>query len=1098
MQSEWLPLSYGQQRLWFLDQLDRGSAAYNVPRVFRVNGRLNLAALGKSLKYVIQRHQPLRAVFTNTDGEPRQAIQNDASVELPVIDLSQVNLSESRAKELVAEEVSRPFRLDSGPPVRFKLIRLHEDEHLFILTMHHLVTDGWSMSVFFRETAASYEAFAAGREPDLPPLAVQYADYVEWQHAQLSEAALESALSFWAENLKGRPPVLELPADRLRPSVPKHHGQIVRFYLDDDLTKQINVLCRSCGATLFMALLAAFKALLSRYTGTTDVVIGTPVAGREEVELEGLVGFFVNTLVLRTKLADDPSFRGLLRRVRETALSALAHAIPFERIVQKLQPERNLNTTPLIQVMFLLQNMPRQAVELAGLEIIEELDFDAGVTKFDLTLEVVEDKGLHCSLEYNSDIFDRSRIERLASYYETLLRSCVQRPDCQISELDMLPEHERNTLICKWNNTQEQYPKNATVHELFEAQVDRALDDPVLIQGARRLTAAQVEAAANRLANHLLAIGAQRGDLIAICMERSIEAVISLLAVLKTGAAYVPVDPHYPRELLDFVLKDCSPRVLLTQQAVLDRVTALAGRTVVIDRDGELISAAPSLRPNVQVSPNDAIYAIYTSGSTGMPKGVLGTHRAALNRFTWMYRNFPFEPGESCCQKTTLGFVDSVWETFGPLIAGVPLYVFSDDQIKDTEVFVRELSRNSISRLTVVPSLLRAMLEAPGSPSADLARLRFIFSSGEALPPELFERCRSSLPNTRVVNLYGSSEVAGDITYFDSGHSQQRATVPIGRPISNTRVYIVDRHLKPVPIGVPGELLGGGDCVAKGYLRRDELTAARFISDPFMPEAGARVFRTGDLAKYREDGEIEFLGRLDHQIKLRGTRIEPEEIEFALAKHESVQQAVVTLRGSCGNENLVAFVVPTAGLAVVPAELRRWLRNKLPETLIPAAFVAVDSLPLTLNGKIDRSALPSDYDVAGPEAPYVAPRNETERRVAEIWSELLKIDRVSVYNQFFDCGGHSLLAAQVISRIRRIFRVEVPLRALFEEPTVAALAIAVQNAQATGAEARQAIVKRVLTDRESLLARLREMSDDELDALLKSATTHGRTLDGAA
>lgn len=1098
MQSEWLPLSYGQQRLWFLDQLDRGTPAYNVARVFRIKGPLNLAVLRKSLEYVVQRHQPLRAVFSGTDGEPRQAIQSKASIELPIIELPHLNLRESRINELATEEISRSFQLDTCPPVRFKLIRLCEDAHVLILTMHHLVTDGWSMSIFFRETATAYEAFSGGKEPNLPPLTVQYEDYVEWQHEQLSETVLKPELAFWTENLKDAPPVLELPADHPRPAVPTHSGQIVRFYLNADLTKEINELCRNFGVTLFMALLTAFQVLLSRYTGATDIVIGTPAAGREEVELEALVGFFVNTLVLRTKLADDPPFSELLQRVRETELRALAHPVPFERIVQELQPERNLSTTPLIQVMFILQNMPRQVMELAGLEF-EELDFDSGLAKFDLTLEVVENNGLHCSLEYNSDIFDRSRIERLATYYERLVRSCVKRPNCRISGLEVLPERERNTLINEWNETAEQYPKHATLHHLFQAQVDQAQDHLALIHGAQRLTLAQLEMAANHLANHLLAIGAKRGDHIAICMERSIDAVVSLLAVLKTGAAYVPVDPHYPRERLEFVLRDCAATVLLTQRAVLHRFTPLVERMIVVDHDRQLISAAPSSRPNIEVGSEDAAYAIYTSGSSGMPKGVLGTHQAGVNRFTWMYRKYPFEPGEACCQKTTLGFVDSVWETFGPLIAGVPLYIFSDDQVKDTEVFVHELSKASISRLTIVPSLLRAMLDVPGNLSADLARLRFIFSSGEALSQELLELCRRTLPNTRVVNLYGSSEVAGDVTFFDGDQSQPRMSVPIGRPISNTRVYIVDRHMNPVPIGIAGELLCGGDCVAKGYWRREDLTEARFISDPFRPEGGARVFRTGDLARYREDGEIEFLGRVDHQIKLRGTRIEPEEIEFALAKHESVREAAVAVRGSLGHEQLVAFVVTTADLTVVPDELRRWLRNKLPEPMIPATFVRVNSLPLTPHGKIDRRALPTEYDADVPLSPYVAPRTETEREVAKIWCELLKVDRLSVYDQFFDCGGHSLLAAQVVSRIRRIFRVEVPLRALFEEPTVAALAAAVENAQASGAEARPAIAKpHVPSDRESLLARLREMSDDELDALLKSAIAQRPTLPGAA
>ena len=1088
MQSDWSPLSHAQRRIWFLDQLDSGSSAYNIPRAMRITGDLRVAALEHALNEVVHRHEQLRAVFDNIDGQPLQAIKSRLDIELPVIEVSAptAELRLQTARELAAEEGAREFDLSVGPLVRFKLLRLDEQEHVLIITVHHIVTDGWSMSVLFGEVAAFYEARVLKKAPEVRPLPMQYGDYVRVEEEKLTGGVFESGLQFWKETLQDAPPVLELPADRPRPAVRTHKGKTFRFSIDAGLASAVKQFCRERAVTPFMLLLGVFDALLWRYAGMGDIVVGSAAAGRSEPELESLIGLFVNTIVLRTRLSDNPTFMQLLDRVRSQALDALAHQdVPFEMLVQALQPARSLDHTPVFQVMFLVQNMPKSMLRLTGLEV-EELEFDSGLAKFDLTLEIFETDGLHGTLEYNSDIFDPVRIERLATHFETLLGSGLQNPRERISNLEMLAPAERDLLLNKWSGSPEPYPEHATLHSLVEAQAGRTPRATALTARGVRMTFAQLDASANRLADHLIALGAKHGDRIGICMERSAQTVIAALAVLKTGGAFVPIDPHYPENRVQLMLHDSGAGILLTQQALLDRVSSFAGHVTVVDREWPAISQLSSASPNIRMKSSDAAYVIFTSGSTGRPKGVVGTHKATVNRFVWMYRKYPFEPDEICAQKTSWSFVDSVWETFGPLAGGVALHVIPEDEGNDSELLVRELAAAQVTRLVTVPSLLRSILDASSAPSSDLGQLRFIFSSGEALPLELFNRCQREVPRARLINLYGSSEVAGDVTCFDPAEAQPRSSVPIGRPISNTYVYVVDERINLVPIGVPGELLVGGDCLCRGYLNREELTAERFIPDP-LRDGGGRVFRTGDLARYRDDGQIEYLGRRDRLVKIRGVRIELEEVEFALSEHESLQRSVVVVRGAPGHERLIAFVVPASGQTVVPSELRRWLRTKLPEYLIPADFVSLESIPLTPNGKVDHDALPAERTGVS-ERPYVAPRDEREQRIAEFWSELLGVPRVGVYDQFFELGGHSLLGTQVISRIRRAFEVEIPLRALFEEPTVAALATAVQKAQASGRRIRTPLVAKrpVTSSREKLAARLKDLSDDEVDALLRS------------
>ena len=1048
------PLSFAQQRLWFIDQLEPGNPAYNNLDAFRLTDRLNVAALERTTSEIVKRHEALRTTFPTVDGQPVQIISQTLSVPLRVTDLSHLPAvgREAEAERLVREEAQRPFDLAQGPLLRTTLLRLGEEDHILLLAMHHIVSDGWSGGVLFQEITALYEAFSTGKPAPLPELPVQYADYAVWQRGWLQGEVLEKQLSYWRERLSGAPPVLELPTDHPRPAVQSFRGARQSVMLSKSLTEALRTLSQREGATLFMILLAAFQTLLRRYSNQEEIVVGSPIAGRTRPETEGLIGLFVNTLVLHTDLSGDPSFRELLGRVREVALGAYAHQdVPFEKLVEELQPKRSLSHTPLFQVMFILQNAPRLALNLSGLTL-KSLEFDNGTAQFDVTLSVVEvAEGLQAKFEYNTDLFDAATITRMLKHFQVLLEGVVANPDQRLSELPLLTEAERHQLLIEWNDTAVEYPRDICLHELFEAQVTRTPEAVAVVFEEEQLTYRELNRRANQLARYLRKLGVGPEVLVGIMMERSIEMVVGLLGILKAGGAYVPLDPAYPQERLSFMLEDARVPVLLTQARLAESLPQSEAEVVSVDALREVIAQEGVENPAGGATAENLAYVIYTSGSTGRPKGAMNSHRGICNRLLWMQDAYQLTGADRVLQKTPFSFDVSVWEFFWPLLTGARLVVAQPGGHQDSDYLVKLITEQKITTLHFVPSMLQVFLEGWGLETCD--SLKQVMCSGEALPFELQERFFARL-NAELHNLYGPTEAAVDVTFWACERESNRRTVPIGRPIANTQIYLLDRRLQPVPVGVPGELYIGGVGVARGYLNRPELTAERFIPDPFSAEDGARLYKTGDLARYLPDGNIEYLGRIDHQVKLRGFRIELGEIEAVLQQYAGVRDVVVLLReDGPGDKRLVAYVAVRGEAAPGPAELRRFLSERLPEYMVPQAFVLLDELPLTPNGKVDRRALP-EPDGARPEpgAGYVAPRGAEEEEVARVWAEVLKVERVGADDNFFELGGHSLLVMQVVSRLRRSLGVELPLRSLFEAPTVVGLAEAIKKLKDSGAE----------------------------------------------
>jgi amino acid adenylation domain-containing protein len=933
-------------------------------------------------------------------------------------------------------------------------LRLCEQEHLLVVVFHHIVADGWSLGVFVRELCALYEAFSRGAESPLAALPVQYADFAHWQRERLKGEALEADLAYWRGRLGEQAGPLALPTDRVRESVPRFDGATHSFLLPRELTERLKGMSRQQDATLFMTLLAAFQTLLWRYTGQEDISVGTPVAGRTRTETEGLIGFFVNTLVMRTDLSGDPTFAELVGRVREVCLGAYQHQeLPFEQLVEALQPEREVSRTPLFQVMLVLQNMPLPEIELEGLRA-RTVEVETGTAKFEMTLYLREiAEGLRAIIEYHTALFDAETMKRLSHHFVHLLESAVGDPGRRISELEMLSEDERRCLLVEWNDTRREYAASGEcLHELFEEQARRTPEAIAVRCGNQHVTYAELNRRANQLARLLRRRGVGPEKRVGLLLERSLELVVGALAVLKTGAAYVPLDPGYPVERLRYMVGDVGASVLLTRADGSEAATG--GDRGVAEWGGcEVISAAESggwaeaaaesvADLGVKTSGDSLAYVIYTSGSTGKPKGVLGLHRGALNRFRWMWETYPFKSDDICCQKTSMSFVDFVWELFGPLLQGVQTVIIPDAVVRDTRRFIDALTTANVTRLVLVPSLLAAMLEAWGDLESRLPRLKLWVVSGEVLPPTLAQRFRREMPDRTLLNLYGSSEVSADVTCCDVNMQTAIAANSIGRPIDNTQVYVLDSHLQSVPRVVRGELYAGGAGLARGYCNRPDLTAEKFIPDPFSDEPGARMYRTGDLARHLPDGQLEFLGRADRQVKVRGFRVEPGEVEAALVEHANVRQALVTLREETpGEEFLVAYLVerePESPTTV--EELRRHLRARLSEYMIPADFFVLDAFPLTPSGKVDRQALSTaKAERPATESAYAAPQTEVERSIVAILQEILGVERVGINDNFFDLGGHSLLLVKLQSRLQKMFKREVSLVELFENPTAGSL-----------------------------------------------------------
>ncbi len=1037
-----LPLSFAQQRLWFLDQLTENRSIYNISTAVRLTGVLDTVALERSFAEIIRRHEALRTTFPQQGGAAQQVIAALSDFVLVQDDLSREQNPWAAGLRCATAEAQQSFNLATGPLLRATLLRLAPTDHLLLLTMHHIISDGWSLGILVRELSALYVASTTGQPSPLPPLPIQYADFASWQHAWLSGEEKEGQLDYWRQHLAGAPALLELPTDRPRPAVQTFAGAEHVVMVGQPLRTKLTALSERTGTTLFMTLLSAFSILLARNSGQDDIVVGTVVANRTRIEIESLIGFFVNTLVLRNNLAGNPTFVELLHRVRDTTVAAYNHQdTPFDLLVEALQPKRNLSHNPLFQVMLVLQNAHAVSAGRilpdahAGPLQTATIDVATNSAKFDLTLLLEEgDDGLKCVWEYNTDLFDAATVARMATHFQILLEGIVADPEQRIAHLPILSDAERHQLLVEWNDTAADYPSDRCIHQLFEAQVERTPNAVAVIFEDQQLTYAELNARANQLAYHLQTLGVGPDVLVGICCERSLEMVIGLLCILKAGGAYVPLDPSYPAERLAFMLDDAAVPVLLTQAHLRPSLPPTAAQVVCLDRECPTIAAQPETTPASGVQPQHLAYMIYTSGSTGRPKGAMNEHRGVVNRLWWMQDTYHLQPDDRVLQKTPFSFDVSVWEFFWPLFTGAPLVVARPKGHGDPAYLATLIQAHQITTLHFVPSMLDAFVAAdvlPACPS-----LRRVICSGEALADGLQQRFFAQ-SQAELHNLYGPTEAAVDVSFWPCQRERSHPVVPIGRPVANTQLYVLDARLQPMPIGVAGDLYIGGVQVGRGYRNRPELTTERFIANPF---GAGQLYRTGDLARWLPDGNLEYLGRMDFQVKLRGFRIELGEIEALLSQQPLVQQAVVVVNKHGDDQRLVAYVVtqaphPSSG------ELRDYLAEKLPSYMVPSAFIALPTMPLTPNGKIDRTALSSlSAQPSESQHTYVPPTTPTEISLAALWATLLGVERVGIQDDFFDLGGHSLLATQLISRVRTMFGVEVPLRRLFESPTVARFA----------------------------------------------------------
>ena len=1021
-----LPLSFAQQRMWFIAQIEEETAAYAMPAAVRIRGRLRTDALRFAIQSIIERHEVLRYTYTSPEGIPVPAVAPARPIDLPVVDLQALPASDrdSRLHQIAREEVFRPFDLFADLPLRALLLRMAPDDHVLLLTVHHIVSDGWSKSIFFRELSAFYKAAVTRAPTGLPELPIQYGDYAVWQRRLLEGETGARLAAYWTERLRGIPPVLDLPSARPRLVRQTFRGGIERLLLPASLAEAVRALSRAESATPFMTLLAAFQALLSRYSGQTDICVGAPIANRVRKETEHLIGLFVNVLVMRTDLSGDPSFRELLARVRETALGAYDHQdLPLERLLEIAQPERSLSHSPLFQVMFQLRNFPEILYELEGLRT-EVIPIDPGTSQFELFLEVTEAAdGLACSLTYNSDRFDAAAARRILGHYRTLLEAAVGTPGVAIGRLPLLTEPERSRILLEWNRTRAEYP-SLSVLKLFEAQVARTPSAAAAVHGRRRWSYAELDRHASGVARRLRDIGCGPGALVAVCVERSLEMLGAILGVWKAGAAYVPLDPSYPRERLAFILEDASPAALITET----QFRGLLGELSVPVLD--LAGAPPEERDcgSAAADPGDLAFVIYTSGSTGRPKGVAVRHGGLTNCLTFLRREILPSPVDVVLGHTTISFDIAAVEMFLPLISGASVSLIGRDVAADGRLLADAIGRSGATILQATPTTWQLLLESGWTPPAGLR----IISGGEPLTPAIAARLLSC---GALWNCYGPSET----TIYSTGcrvPDPARASL-IGRPIANTRAYVLDGNRQPVPADAAGELYIGGHGLARGYLNRPDLTAERFVPDPFAEEPGARLYRTGDLVRLLPDGNLDFLGRIDDQVKLRGYRIELGEIETVLREHPAVLAAAAkVVEPAPGDRRIAAWFVPRPGRMPSEAELREPLKRKLPPYMQPAALVSVPALPMTPSGKCDRSALrlPESATLHSSRARR-SPLTGMEVLMVQIWENTLRRRPIGLDDDFFELGGHSLLGARLLARVEKAFGAKLPLVSFFIAPT---------------------------------------------------------------
>ncbi|XQQ06569.1 MAG: amino acid adenylation domain-containing protein [Leptolyngbya sp. IPPAS B-1204] len=1062
-----LPLSFAQQRLWFLEQLQPDSAVYHIPIAVRLTGTLNITQFEQALRVLLQRHESLRTNFQLINGQPAQAIRSAISLSLPIVDLMNLavinqNVTEKIIKTLTLQAAQTPFDLVSDPLLRLILLRLSADQHILLLTLHHLITDGWSMEIFMRELAALY----AGGTP-LPELPIQYADFALWQRQWLQGKPLAVQLDYWKQQLGGDLPILQLPLDFPRSRMQTSRGGVVHFSLTADLSTRLKALAHQAGCTLFMTLLAAYKLLLYRYTGQTDLIVGSPIANRNRAEVEGLIGFFVNTLVLRTDLSGNPSFRELLQRVRQVTWAAYDHQdLPFEKLVEELHPERDLSYNPLFQTKFRLENAPTERLQVPGLTL-DLLPQIAPVAKLDLSVDLYEtSNGIVGSFEYNRGLFAPRTIERMVNHFCTLLDRIVDSPDQPISNLELFTATEKQRILVDWNQTQINYAQETFFHQLFESQAERTSDAIALIFNDQQITYRELNHRSNQLAHYLQNLGVGPEVVVGLCIDRTPEMIIGLLAILKAGGAYLPLDPTYPPERLAFMVTDAQIAIMLTQTAILHSILQPVAwlnsipTVIPLDQDWPMIARSPAHNPVCSLHPLNLAYLIYTSGSTGVPKGVWISHAGLVNLTEDKIRVCDVRAGDTVLQFFSFSFDASIPEIIMALGSGAKLCLAPAAQLLPGTDLLHLLHQQSITHITLTPSALSAL------PTADLPALRIVLVGGEAPAAELIQRWSIG---RRFINAYGPTETTVNASMVPCGNresvgefdnelnseffsepdneSTSDPLLPTLRPSANKQLYILDRHLHPVPIGVIGELHIGGLGLARGYRHRPDLTAEKFIPNPFAHLCQAednRLYKTGDLACYLPDGRIKLLGRIDNQVKIRGFRIEPGEIAALLDQHPAVQTSLVTVRTIDADPRLVAYVVldpaalPAPDSHPTPTELRRFLKTKLPDYLVPAAIVPLPALPLTPNGKVDLQALPAPNP--NRTAPLLQPRTDLEATLLQLFAQVLEVESLSIDDDFFDLGGHSLLATRLIAQLQTTLQLDISVADLFQAPTVADLA----------------------------------------------------------
>jgi amino acid adenylation domain-containing protein len=1043
-QTDCIPLSFAQRRLWFLSRLVPNSALYHIPSALPLHFPVNTIALERCLNEIVRRHEVLRTSFPIVDGQPVQRIASELHVPLSVVDLRACPDSErnSEVQRLTNLAAFQPFELETGPLLRGSLLILGAADSLFLLTMHHIVSDGWSMQVFFRELNTLYTHFIDGRPSPLPELPIQYGDFTVWQHHRIQGEALEKQLSYWRKQLADLPQ-LSFPTDRPRPPIATFEGQSMEISVPEGLTSQLKSLGEREGVTLFMTVLAGFQALLHRCTGQDDIVVGVPIAGRNQAELQPLIGFFVNTLVMRCRLSGKMSFRELLQRVREMALEAYSYQdVPFEKVVEELQPARDLSRNPLFQVLFQLQNTPA-TVPPHITERASAPQVQINSAKFDLTFDLWEDgKIIAGRIEYNAGLFDELTVRQLGGHFLRLLSSAVANPDQTLSALNLLSPEEWQQIVVDWNATAIEFPRDAAIQELFEEQVARHPARVALVFDGQQMTYFELNRRANRLAHHLQGLGVRRGNLVGLCLPRSFEMLIAFLAILKAGGAYVPLDPNYPPERLVFMARDAELSILITFQE-FQPLFADGSLSLVFldDHAAAVMNGCEEKNPAPGTSGEDLAYMMFTSGSTGRPKGVSILHRGVVR----LVKGATFADLSSdhvFLQFAPISFDASTFEIWAPLLNGARLVIFSRHfpSLAELGEVVRE---EGVSTLWLTSALFREMVNGH---LEDLKGIRQLLAGGDVLPVAHVRRALDGLPNCVLINGYGPTENTTFTCCYTIDRSRQDGhSVPIGRPIANTQVYVLDSDLQPVPRGVVGELYIAGDGLARGYHRDPELTAEKFLPNPFSKNDKARLYKTGDLVRYLPDGNLEFIGRRDQQVKIRGFRIELGEVEGVLATHPALREALMDVCDhEHGDKSLLAYVTVQPGRQVSPNQLKEFLRRQLPDYMVPSECVVLENLPITPNGKVDRKALRKLEGISSPPV-FTPATTELEQQILEIWELVLCLNKIGIHDNFFDLGGHSLLLAQVHARLTETVAGPVSMTDLFQYPTIASLAEALSG-----------------------------------------------------